>query len=216
MEESAPLGDSTDDVKEVFSLIPSVDELNNVEDEPSFEELLAADIAEFEAAQPAEVKELNAQLAKSDLQAPTMWVKIMDGAGQHRGSFSKGVLSAVRLEYNAEPEAIKGYTLHYFNNEPMGLYDTLEQVKAVIEKFKVAIANNAESFTFPKADELNAVSLESTELEIKLARLYRNKQLLTKAEFEQVERKLLDAINGEDDTDDELIDCRHCQISSRV
>ena len=149
-----------DDSDDVFNLLPELDELNDDDDELvdheiSFEELLSAKIAAFEAAQPAEVKELNAQLAKSKLQSPTLWVKIFDGCGNfYRGAFGRGVLSAVRVEYHAEPEAIKGYTVRYYD-EPMAVYDTLEQVKVAIEQFKAAITNNADSFTFPAIEELN-------------------------------------------------------------
>ena len=149
-----------DDSDDVFNLLPELDEFNDDDDELvdheiSFEELLSAKIAAFEAAQPAEVKELNAQLAKSKLQSPTLWVKIFDGCGNfYRGAFGRGVLSAVRVEYHAEPEAIKGYTVRYYD-EPMAVYDTLEQVKVAIEQFKAAITNNADSFTFPAIEELN-------------------------------------------------------------
>lgn len=139
---------------------PTVDEIDPIDFEKFF--------AEHEANQPAEVKALNAELDASKLQAPHMWVRIVDGAGHHRGSFTRGLLSAVHVEYNAEPAAIEGYTLRYFD-EPMRLYNTFAQVNAAVEQFKAAIISNAEAFTFPTVEALTpetpATAVEETDYE---------------------------------------------------
>ena len=149
-----------DDLIKQLNPKPSVDELTM--SKPPVESdsgdvlaiKLVAMLAEREANQPAEVKTLNAQLAKSKLQAPRMWIRIVDDAGNHRGSFARGVLSSVHIEYNAQPKVIRGYTLRYFN-EPMRIYETFAQVTAAVEQFKTAITANAKEFTFPTVDELN-------------------------------------------------------------
>lgn len=139
---------------------PTVDEIDPIDFEKFF--------AEHEANQPAEVKALNAELDASKLQAPHMWVRIVDGAGHHRGSFTRGLLSAVHVEYNAEPAAIEGYTLRYFD-EPIRLYNTFAQVNAAVEQFKAAIISNAEAFTFPSVEALTpetpATAVEETDYE---------------------------------------------------
>lgn len=121
---------------------------------------------EHEANQPAEVKALNAELAASNLQAPCMWVRIVDD-GIHRGSFSRGVLNATRVDY----DEYNGYGVYYFD-EPMGLYDTFAQAKTAVEQFKAAITNNAEAFTFPTIADLTppepkmtATAVEETDRE---------------------------------------------------
>lgn len=126
-----------------------------------FEAELEARYEAFMAAQPAEVKELNAKLAESTLKSD-MWVHVTDGVGNLYGCFIRGVLNAVRVEYNAEPEGIRGYTLRYLNDEPMEIYDTFAQVKAAIEQFKAAIERGDSEFTFPTVDELTEPEIDKT------------------------------------------------------
>lgn len=161
---------------------PTVDEIDPIDFEKFF--------AEHEANQPAEVKALNAELDASKLQAPHMWVRIVDGAGHHRGSFTRGLLSAVHVEYNAEPSAIEGYTLHYFD-EPMRLYNTFAQVNAAVEQFKAAIISNAEAFTFPTVEALTASPKPETPATA-VEETDREKFLKAKEQIKAAPDKLLD------------------------
>ena len=118
-----------------------------------FEEHLLALQKEQEDAYPDEVKEINRELAQSNLTAP-MWLRICNN----------GVLIKAFADIKLNCLAVKSFVtdkIHFgvhYADEPLEGYNTFEEVITAINLLKAAITRGDKEFTFPTVDELNQLA----------------------------------------------------------
>lgn len=127
-----------------------------------FEEHLLALQKEQEDAYPDEVKEINRELAQSNLEAPHMLLKIYN-KDFHTGSFCGVKLNKLHVKSFVTDK------IHFnicYAAEPLECYDTFEEVTDAINHFKDAIMHGATKFKFPTSDELNPPTTSASKMTV--------------------------------------------------
>ena len=127
-----------------------------------FEEHLLALQKEQEDAYPDEVKEINRELAQSNLEAPHMLLKIYN-KDFHTGSFCGVKLNKLHVKSFVTDK------IHFnicYATEPLECYDTFEEVTDAINHFKDAIMHGATKFKFPTSDELNPPTTSASKMTV--------------------------------------------------